>query len=196
LPSEPTGGCWLLIGRKGSGKTTLVLKLLRGPLRKIFNEIWIVSPTAHLQPAFSELHPEGIKLFKSELTPKVLKKIIKHRNAKPEVHVLVVLDDCGKISPSQELCQIFYLSRHINTAVICLCQKITSCPTEVRSQCDFFVSFSNTAKREKEALFREIGQGDFKEFVSEFEQATNSVPYGTYVCSMQNGRPFYFKNCF
>lgn len=174
----------------------MTLKLLKGPLKGVFDQIWIVSPTVGLQPVFESLHPEGIRIINSELTAKTLSKIIKHRNSQPEVHTLLILDDCGKITPSRELCQLFYLSRHLNTACLFLCQKITSLPTEVRSQIDCFISFSNTAHREKHALYNEIGSGAYKDFVQVFEDATNGQKYGTYVCSMQDGRPFYYSNCF
>lgn len=162
-------------------------------MRKVFNEIWIVSPTVFLQPAWTQLHPEGIKVFNSEITPRVLTKIVSHRKNHPEISVLLILDDCGKVLPTRELAQLFYLSRHLKLACVFLCQKITSCPTEVRSQVDCFISFSNTALREKQALWKEVGKNDFNTFVKEFEEAT-SQPYGTFVCSMQGGRPFYFRN--
>jgi energy-coupling factor transporter ATP-binding protein EcfA2 len=196
LPSEPTGGFYLILGKKGAGKSTLLIeKLLKGALKGVFDQVWIVSPTAKLQPVFQELDPAGIKLYNSELTPEVLALLVAEKRKNVALHVCIILDDCGRLKASQELAQLCFLSRHLNCSCVILTQKITSCPTEIRSQVDCFISFASTSHRERQALYHEVGRGTFREFSLEFEKATYRQ-YGTFVVSIQQGRPVYFDNCF
>lgn len=159
----------------------------------MFCEIWIVSPTAHLQPIFKTLDPNGIKFINGELTAQVLSKITAEKKKDLQKHVLVVLDDCGRVPSTHQLEQLVFLSRHMNCAIVMLVQKLTSCPTSLRSQADVLVSFATLSQREKQAFYKEAGRGTFQQFSEEFETATNR-PFGTLTVSMQHGRPRYFQN--
>ena len=94
----------LLVGRKSSGKTQLLIKLLKDKdgYRGEYQEIVIVSPTFKLQPVWKQLSPEGITVYES-FSDAVLEKIYNQQQS--SVNTLLILDDNGdhdlrKVSPT------------------------------------------------------------------------------------------------
>jgi len=79
---DTIGRIWILSAMKGSGKTTVwynVLSDKKSPWYKLFDKIWMISPTAKgdekLQPLVSELQRDG--QYWDELTEKNVLTIYK-----------------------------------------------------------------------------------------------------------------------
>ena len=112
----------LFVGRKGSGKTQLLIKLLkdRDGFRGQYEGIVIVSPTFKLQKVWQQLSPEGIKVYES-FSDAVLEKI--YKDQQPGANTLLILDDNGddlrKVSPSI-FNKLISNSRHLNLSIIAL----------------------------------------------------------------------------
>jgi len=66
----------ILMRRKGSGKTALLLKLLKCKhgYKKRYQDITIVSPTFKLQECWKQLSAEGITVYEA-LTDELLEKL-------------------------------------------------------------------------------------------------------------------------
>ena len=156
----------LFVGRKGSGKTQLLIKLLKDVdgFRGQYQEIVNVSPTFKLQPVWKQLSPEGITVYET-FSDSVLAKI--HKEQQSNVNTLLILDDNGddlrKVSPSV-FNKLISNSRHLNCSIIALLQKLTQAPTILRANTDCFIVFSACSERERLALFAEIGTMSKKEF--------------------------------
>ena len=58
----PSAGC--LLGPTASGKTTNAIALLLGPYRDVFDQIWVFSPSAHVDSAYEpmEKHIKNLRL--------------------------------------------------------------------------------------------------------------------------------------
>ena len=185
----------LFVGRKGSGKTQLLIKLLKDidAFRGQYEEIIIVSPTFKLQPVWKQLSPEGITVYES-FSDAVLETIYKEQQS--NVNTLLILDDNGddlrKVSPSI-FNKLISNSRHLNLSIIALLQKITQSPTILRSNTDCFIVFSACSERERLALFAEIGTMSKKEFEIIFNDSTNEQ-YSCFVSSIQDGKIRFYKN--
>jgi hypothetical protein len=185
----------LFVGRKGSGKTQLLIKLLKDKdgFRGQYEEIVIVSPTFKLQPVWKQLSPEGITVYES-FSDSVLEKI--YKDQQPGVSTLLILDDNGddlrKVSPSV-FNKLISNSRHLNCSIICLLQKLSQSPTILRSNTDVFIVFSACSIRERDALHSEIGTVDKKTFEKMFNECT-SEQYSCFVASIINGQIRFYKN--
>ena len=85
----------ILLGRKGSGKTSLLLKLLLTPggYCKVYEKIIIISATFMNQweKTWSKLHRKGLTVYTS-LSDALLDKIYNDCNS-DKIHTLVISDD-------------------------------------------------------------------------------------------------------
>ena len=185
----------LLAGRKGSGKTQLLLKLLkdREGFRGVYEEIIIVSPTFRLQEAWQSLSPEGITVYEG-FSEEILNKI--YESQKPYTKSLLILDDNGedlrRVNQSV-FNKLISNSRHLNCSMIVLLQKISQAPTILRTNADVFAVFSACSVRETDMLWAEIGILQKKVFYQIFTDATTDQ-FSCFVCSMQNGKLRFYKN--
>jgi hypothetical protein len=168
----------LIAGRAGSGKTQLVLRLLKTVWKGCYSKIYIVSPTfaAQFTSVWSQLDPEGIEVF-FEMDDSLIAKLHKNceANTKCGLDTLILIDDCGdqmrKISTSQF--NLFVSnSRHCRASIVHLVQKITQSPTTFRSSCDAILAFGATSYIDREALYKELSTVDRKTFFEMFSKAT------------------------
>ena len=185
----------IFIGRKGSGKTALLLRLLKcqDGYKKIYQDITIVSPTFKLQECWKSLSAEGITVYEA-LTDELLEKL--HNSQSPMTSSLIIFDDNGdqlrRCNPAI-LNKLVSNSRHLNCSMIFLQQKLTQLPTVIRAQFDVGLFFSACSYRETEALWAEIGILEKKRFFEIFRDATREQ-YGFFCVSMLNGKLRFFKN--
>ena len=184
-----------LIGRKGSGKTHRMLKLLRDKdgWKNVYREVIIISPTFKLQDAWNSISPEGVVVYE-EFSEETLSSIYEQQNSK--IASLLILDDNGQDirSINQAVFNKFISnSRHLNCSIIALLQKVTQAPTILRTNTDCFVVFAATSTRERDVLWAEIGILDKQAFASMFNDATIDQ-YSCFVATMQKGKLCFYKN--
>ena len=185
----------LFCGRKGSGKTNLLLKLLKDKygFKNVYQEIIIISPTLKLQNAWQTISGEGIKVFEN-FTEDVLNSI--YENSKPHINSLLILDDNGedlKRVNQSVFNKLISNSRHLNCSIIALVQKLSQAPTILRTNTDVFAVFSACSTRETEILWAEIGVLEKKSFYQIFTDATKDQ-YSCFVCSMHKGKLHFYKD--
>jgi hypothetical protein len=187
----------ILIGRKGSGKSALLIKLLRdrNAYRGIYDDIIIVSPTFKLQAIWNTISTEGVTIHESFST-EVLDKIYSDKQSNPKKNTLLILDDNGedlKRIDQKNLNKLISNSRHVLLSVVILLQKVSQAPTIVRSNADSFVCFAATSTRETDIIHAEIGILEKKDFQQIFRDATGDR-YSFFVCSMVDGKLRFYKN--
>ena len=185
----------LLVGRKGSGKTSLLLNLLKDKegYRNVYQEIIIISPTFRLQSQWETISGEGITVYE-QFSEDILNKT--YNGQQPHINSLLILDDCGediKRVNQTVFNKLISNSRHLNCSIIALCQKMSQAPTILRSNTDVFAVFSACSIRETEILWAEIGILDKKRFHEIFTDATKDQ-YSCFVCSMEKGKLHFYKN--
>jgi hypothetical protein len=165
----------LMCGRKGSGKSFLLCRLLKTFWSGVYDEIIIVSPTFRAQWAglWSQLSPEGITVHE-ELTESFIESFMVQQSTNGK-NSLLILDDCGedlrKCSPST-VNKLVSNSRHYKLSIICLHQKLSQSPTIMRANADTLLSFPACSFLEREALWKEISTVDRKTFQRMFNDAT------------------------
>lgn len=163
-PASPTGGqradrrgrsprkhfCEAIVGRRGSGKTTLCIDLLCSVWKHKFDLIVFVSTTAHLQKEiWKQLSPKGIKLF-SKLNAALIRLLKDYMKDNPDKHLLLIVDDMGLDTrderKAEEFNNLSFTSRHHRISMVILAQRYTLISPAYRSQLDrlYLFNLSNT----------------------------------------------------
>jgi hypothetical protein len=162
---------YLVVGKKGSGKTNLVLSLFETPFsqggfQKRFHKIFMVSPTARNDAKLDELIEELERgnSFYDEITNDVVKEILEDidtikaswtKKTKPEF--CIIFDDCIHSLPSNRkrnmsFNKLMTTNRHYNTTVIIMSQRLNELNPLVRSQADVISMFRPDNKKEEETF--------------------------------------------
>lgn len=182
---------WLISGAKGTGKSSLLLNMLRSFLRKHYNNIYLVSPTAKRDPKFSklveELEPEGKyydALNESNLH-EIVEKINSYNAIKDSPRNMLILDDCiadMKSSTSKStLNRIITTCRHMKTSVVILTQKYNKVNPLIRTNADILSIFRTQNQKELNSIIDDLPVRK-DEFETVYEYATtpsdtNSNPF-------------------
>lgn len=167
---------YLIVGRKRSGKTTLALNLLETPesvggLRKKFNKIYLISPTAKndekLKPLVEELSECGqyYDTFDNDIQKHVMDEIKEYNNAwkeegkKGKPHHLVIYDDCLAFLPHNKKKGQYFNSfmtnqRHFKCSCMVLSQRLNELNPLIRSQCDI-ISYFRQDNPKEDKIFSE-----------------------------------------
>jgi len=156
-----------VIGKPGSGKTSLLISFLQGKgdskvFRKVFNNILLVMPATSrnsLKKNVFEKHPEE-KMYE-ELTYESITDIYSKLDeaSKEKETTLLILDDVGaslKDNIIQKLLRkIIFNRRHLKVNIFMLLQSFMSCPKEIRKLFSNIFMFK-PAKVEFQNLFDEL----------------------------------------
>jgi len=156
-----------LIGRPGSGKTSLLISFLTGKgkekiFRKVFDNVLLVMPSSSrnsIKKNPFEKHPEE-KMFE-DLDYETINEIYDRLKTSSEQQetTLLILDDVGASLKNLEIQQIFrkiiYNRRHLKVHVIVLLQSFLSVPKEIRKIFNNIIMFK-PSKVEFQNLFDEL----------------------------------------
>ena len=182
----------IIVGRKGMGKSCMIVDALRNPkaLKWIYDKIIIFSGTFRTQyhNLWSKLSSKGIVVFE-ELDELILMNVYEQQLGSPE-HVLILSDDMDQQwakMDQQVVNKIITNSRHCNLSLCFLVQKMSMVPTIIRSNADCVVAYATSCHREFEAIYNEFSHCSKKEFHKFFCEAT-SEPYSFLVCCVQSGK--------
>lgn len=164
----------LLCGGMGSGKTSFVIKALKGFLRKTHEDIIVVIPEVSLQsinPAdnvFSKYVPEE-NLY-HELNEDVLNEIYSklQANAMEGIYTILLLDDFGHLLKERKietiLQKIVIKIRHLKVGQFwILCQNYYQTPKKLRELATNVILW-NSSKSQNEKFFGEQFQLDTEKF--------------------------------
>jgi hypothetical protein len=159
----------VLIGKRSSGKTTLVHDLLS---KMIKCDTTIISSTENLNQFYSKHHSDAEIFDKYE--PIILKKIIERSiSMKPiKLKQRVVLDDC-LIHKCNKIRELFFNGRRYGLTGIMTSQYILDLPPEIRSNIDYIFLFADNFITNREKLYHHFA-GMFDTF-DKFEQVFNEL---------------------
>lgn len=164
---------YLVVGRKRSGKTTLALNLLetpinKGGLKKKFDKIWMISPTAKADPKLAELVKElededqFWPEFNNEVQLALMDRIKQFNNQwtkKRKPHHLVIYDDVMAFLPhnkkkGQAFNSFMTNQRHFKSSAMILAQRLNELNPLIRSQADI-VSYFRQDNPKEDKIFSE-----------------------------------------
>jgi Cdc6-like AAA superfamily ATPase len=217
LPDSP-GVIYLISGKKGTGKSTIILNLLKkkaSPYYKTFDNIFLISPTAQRDSKFDKLCQElseddkcwdelseeiiqniidRVQEFndewEAETDPKILKK---RKGAKP--NNLLILDDCIHMLPKSTtnsiVNRLFTTSRHLKLSIWVVTQKYNKINPLIRANADLISFFPSDNKKELQTLIDDINV-DEKLFKQIYEFATDKPNTFMHV-SLFGNKPNFFK---
>ena len=182
----------LVVGRKGMGKSQMIVSLLKDPkgLKFLYDRIIIFSGTFKTQyeKLWSKLSPKGIVVFE-DLDETVLTKVYEEQLGSQE-SVCIISDDMDeqwRRLDSGLMNRVITNSRHCNLSLIFLVQKLTQLPTTLRSNSDCVVAYATSCHREFTALHNEFSHCGSRQFHQFFVEATKE-PYSFLVCCVQGGK--------
>lgn len=166
---------YAIVGKKGSGKSSLLLSLLQSKraFRHRFQHIHMVSPTSRgdkkFQKLVAELDEQG--KYHEQYTEAVITGIFnqikqlndqheaRQKKRKREIRHLLILDDCmSDLSPSKSamLSRLIITSRHLHTSCCITSQKYNCLPTLIRAQLDLLSVFKSYNTREINSLQEDL----------------------------------------
>lgn len=205
---------YLIIGGVGSGKTTMGLGLLKikkedGGFRKVYNKIYVISPTAKYDDKWDKLIQEvdaegnyytecndetiGDIIDKLEEYNEEWKEDEKNKGKKPSS--LVIIDDCvDSFSKRQKnkLNKLVLTLRHLKTSVWIMSQKLNAIPQLIRAQARCISFFPTLNRREEETLINEINIDDklFKQLI-DFAGTGDDHPF--LHVKLGQGKPLFYR---
>lgn len=207
FPPSPQPFVWLCIGRKGSGKTTIIKNLLDNDqgFKKRFHNIYLISKTAEnddkLKRLVDELDEDG-KFYNTcndGIVEEVLDKIKKfnkeykekHKKKKPEN--LIIFDDCLDSLPlsvekNSAINKLIVGHRHYKTSIIISVQKWSAVNRLIRNNADCISYFPNQNDKENKSFQEEYGISD-----DLLEFATSEPHSFLHLTFLNNARKTYFK---
>lgn len=156
-----------IIGKPGSGKTSLVTGFLKGKgkkkvFRKCFNHVLLVMPKSSRESMKDNIFKDHSddKMFE-ELNLETINNIYNRllSSTGNNENTLLILDDVGASLKNNELQrimkQIIFNRRHLKVHIIMLLQSFISCPKEIRKLATNVFMFK-PSKVEFEKLFEEL----------------------------------------
>jgi hypothetical protein len=189
---------------KGSGKTELAGKLLFSSWKDVFEEIYFISPTFHLQytqknSPWSKISSEGVTVHKecsTELIESFLKLGVDQKKR------LLIFDDCGStlrkssLVSEQSLNMLVSNSRHLNISLLFLSQRISQNLPVVRSQCDMWCIFGTSSYSERNILYQQVSIMPRKHFEKIFSDCTKDPYSFLNVVTGKGGQIKYYQSDF
>jgi hypothetical protein len=164
--------CYIL-GKRNSGKTTLLSKMLINDtlLCNKFDEIYIISPTFKYQKL---LHKYEFTHIINEYDNEYLLNLMKDfENIESEEKItrLFIFDDClaeedfkSNDTGRNAINYMALNGRHLGISLVVLSQKYKGLSTDFRKQIDYLIVFKIYNNDEKKAIYTEYGRQNYKEF--------------------------------
>lgn len=171
IPLQNKGIIYIISGKKGTGKSSLLLNLLKtkqidGGLKKYYDNIYLISPTAKTDAKFKKLVielDEDDKYFEDcneENLNEIMNNIKENIKENDEIRNLIILDDCiadlPKSNESSVLNKIVSISRHLQTSIFILVQKYIGVNNLIRRNADLLSFFRTDNKKEIKSLSEDI----------------------------------------
>lgn len=204
---------YLIAGGVGSGKTSLALSLLKikqedGGFRKVYNRIYVISPTAKYDNKWDklieEVDNEGNYYTEcnDETIGDIIDKLEEYNENWKEEHKkgdnpssLVIIDDCvDAFSKRQKnkLNKLVLTLRHLKTSVWIMSQKLNAIPQLIRAQARCISFFPTLNRREEETLINEINIDDtlFKRLIG-FAGTGDDHPF--LHIKIGEGKPIFYR---
>jgi hypothetical protein len=159
----------VLLGRRGSGKTHLLCRLLKESYKGVYDRIILFSPTYRFQQCFADFHKESNITVYEQFSRTVLESLIEAQQAAFDAggemeDVLVVFDDLAwdkQMRFSEVISKLCFNGRHINTSVWFLTQKLRTpaLNTSIRSQLTNLIVFGTVGAADLTCVHDEFCSG-------------------------------------
>lgn len=163
----------LVLGKRGSGKTTLVKDIVFN-LRKKLDTGFVITPTIDTQIEFEDCFPKShiYDEYNIETVRNIVDSAESLKAQNIERHILLIVDDCmydNSVMKTVEMRKIHMNGRHFNITLINSVQYLMDIGPAIRGQIDYVFCLKEGTKSTREKLYKYFF-GIFQKF-SEFEMA-------------------------
>jgi len=173
----------LLIGKSGSGKTSLLYSFFKSPklFRKVYHTVYLFQPKASresMNDKIFETLPEDQKY--DELTAENLYDVMdKIKNEDKEFNNAILIDDMTAYLKDNDnlkvLKELIFNRRHMRTSIWFLTQTYISVPKEIRKLFSNIFVF-RVSKTELSTIFDELVEQK-KEYITEISKIVYDKPH-------------------
>lgn len=189
----------ILAGKMGQGKTSLLISLLRGPMKKCFHNLYTIIPEVSIHSISKKdniftnnVEPENIyNEYNEDVLEELYEKLLAHANEN-EFSILAI-DDMGALFKKDKraaviLNRMITKLRHLKTTIILLAQNIYQLPKQWREIATNLITY-NLGKSQMKKIFDEFY--DYKE--DEFQQIMKlyKEPHDWLLLNLKHNRLFY-----
>ena len=195
---------YVIIGQKGSGKSTMLLNVLKSYYKHYYDNIYFCSTSAKKDDKFEtlveELDEDGkfYDTFSDEIMIQIIEKLEKNID-NGETRNLLILDDCVSLLPaSTEKSSVFnkfvISSRHHKCDVIITAQKFNKMNTIVRVNLDIISIFPTNNKHELKSYSEELNVDDeqFKYYMDALQKKHDFLTI-SFVNGVSSKPKFYYN---
>jgi hypothetical protein len=164
----------ILCGTMGSGKTSLAINLMRGPLHKCYHNIYVIIPEISLHSIapkdniFVNNIPEDYVYheYNEDTLTEIYDKLIEHAN--DNEFSLLLIDDMGALFRKDKTAEVVLnrmitKMRHIKTTIMLLAQNVYQLPKKWREIATNLITY-NLGKSQMEKIFNEFYDYDEKQY--------------------------------
>ena len=173
------------IGKRGTGKTTLVTDLLShyvGQIPMSFVMSGTEESNEHYQKCFPPLYIysgyDQDVVQQLILQQKKMIRCLKKNKSDESPHALLLLDDCmydRGITRSKTMRELFYNGRHFKLLVVITMQYSMDLTPDMRSQVDYVFCGRENIPANRERLWKNFfGTLDYKQFCTLLDQCTKN----------------------
>lgn len=181
-----------IIGKRGSGKSHLLLQMLlhKRLLKEKFDEIILINPSFKYDKKYEII--EFTEVYE-DFTIELIEELNEKFQETPETKRLIILDDC--ISSSEFKSNLSYHplntlvsnGRHWGCSLIILSQKYNAISSTIRAQYDYIIMFKTANHKELMSVYDEYGVGTKEEFLDVMKTIFKE-PYSFAVIDVANDK--------
>jgi len=193
---------FLLIGKRGTGKTTLMKDLIFN-IKNYVDCVFAFSPTHDTLDEFKKFVPNGFVFdsFDTRALEKIVAKQTKLKEYKKKLlNIVILCDDCAydkKNLATDIVRNIFMNGRHINITLIFAVQYLMDISPSLRTNIDYVFALRENIRANREKLHKYFFGcfSNFKDFNSAFEKTTSNnecIVLDNTTCSDNLNEQIYF----
>jgi GTPase SAR1 family protein len=172
----------LLVGGPGSGKTSLILNLLKNKkcYKHKFDRIYLISGSKATLPEDFISRLDQSRVFDDLTELQSIIDDVKEANSEGEKSLLIFDDVVKELNAAENkpaLTQLAFNRRHIGASLMFVSQKLSMLPTFIRTSSDSIYYYNLSNKKENESLYEnfisDLDKDEFKEIIKHIQSYKN-----------------------
>lgn len=199
IPKNSKFWIYCVVGKRGAGKSNVILNLLEGYLKKYYTNIYLISPTAELDPKFEKLVDElkednkFFDKFSESLIEQLMERL---RETSKKERNLIIFDDCiadlpASFQRNSNFNRLITGSRHFRVDIVITAQKFNKLSTLIRNNLDILSIFPTQNRVELRSLLDNLDVKD-ENMLIELLDKISYHPHEFLTINFMKSRPRYY----